>query len=189
MTVEFFSECGRHRAANQDAIATWSSSENLRDGFVAVIADGVGSMLLGHEAASLAVETSLAFLKSNMKVFRNPSEVSSAICRALGASNQAIKELSLERVGDPYKSGACALCMVCHGQEITIGGVGDCAAFKVGEDGVSDYFVAEPSAGGSLVTNTLGAKGDQFPRLVQWTVPHKTRIGIATDGFLDYFPK
>lgn len=188
MNVEYFSERGRHRQENQDALAYWSTNANLREGFIAVVADGVGSMMFGQDAAKIAADTSLDFLRSVVDPNQSSADLTSEIASSLEAASHAIKEFSLERVGDPYKSGACALCVVCQGDIVQIGGIGDCFAYTVDESGNVGSFAGEQPVGGSVVGGVLGSKGDVQPMFSRWNIERRARIGIATDGIADYFP-
>lgn len=121
------------RGEQQDAFAF--SDPNDRDrshaGFLAIVADGMGGMLLGRESATLAVSTFLEAYCAKQE----GEPVADALLRSLLRTNDAVKGMAAQ-AGHLGSAGTTLIAAVIQEEKMYWTSVGDSRIYIVGENGI-----------------------------------------------------
>ena len=136
-TVAFgaFTDAGPTRDGNEDACLVLPSAPRF-DAHLAVVADGLGGHLAGEVASRLVVDT-LAETTRSMALQRPEKWLRSAF----HAANLAVYDHAREHP-DAFNLQSTATALLFAADQLTIGHVGDCRAYRV-RDGAAELFTTD----------------------------------------------
>lgn len=187
-----YTDTGKVRAVNEDAMATFDSP----NGRVVVVCDGMGGQNAGDVASQLAVTVIQDILSDNM--FPSPEE---AITRSVMAANQAILRRAAQ---DDFLSGmgsTCVMVIIKDGQ-VYYGSVGDSRIYYIAggsirqitkdqsyvqtlvDEGRISKEAAEHHQDKNQITNALGIENMIPPVICQMPItPEPGSVFVlCTDG-------
>jgi protein phosphatase len=143
------SDIGRHRQENQDR---WLLREELQ---LAAVADGMGGMACGAEAAQRALDTVAALVARSVPA--NPAEWQ----RLLEDANRAVFALGLEL--SPKRGIGTTLTLArWKGTKLTLAHVGDSAAL-LWRDGVIEQLTPEHTVAAEVLSRRSAGSAERMP--------------------------
>lgn len=183
---------GNVREVNEDSMAFYA----IKDGYLMVVADGMGGHAAGDEASKLAIESIKNYFES-VNSFEN---IPHLIIQAIEVANQNIYHYSQQ---NPEKKGMGTTVVLAfiHGNQISIGHVGDSRAYRFNpETGLQTLtkdhsFVQELVNQGIIteeealyhprkneITRALGIHEYVVPDIQQHTIRPNDVFALMTDG-------
>ena len=130
-----FTDAGPTRDGNEDACLVLPAAE-LFDAHLAVVADGLGGHLAGEVASQLVVDTLAEATRS--LALQRPERW---LRQAFHAANLAVYDHARANP-EAFNLQSTATALLISGDQVTIGHVGDCRAYRV-RDGVAEVFTTD----------------------------------------------
>jgi protein phosphatase len=188
------SDVGLERSNNEDSAAV-----DLELGLF-VVADGMGGHAAGEVASRIAVEATIAALRSRPrpKRLRDEGEV---LLQALHDANSAVVREADER--GTFGMGTTLSALFVRRRSAVIAHVGDSRIYSIGKKGIAqltadhtlvaamvEQGVLTPEQAAShpdkhVLTQAIGTMGTLEPQVLQAKIPAKGRLLLCTDGLHD----
>lgn len=197
------SDVGQRHETNQDALALAGRVQGDEQVAVLAVSDGVSTSLGSERSSSIAAEvvstTLVAMLRS---VPATAEQVEATLTDSFLAANDAV----LSSTGSEAKPGSCTLvAAVVAGGLVSVGNVGDCRAYWIGDDqqahllSVDDSVAqarmemgmsreeAEHGFQAHAITRWIGPdSSDVTPRMVQHRPTGAGWLVVCSDGLWNY---
>lgn len=198
------SDVGRRHHHNQDALAL--AGRDTPDGPVVIIAisDGVSTSPGSEVSAAVAAEVTCNTLVAMLRT--SPDASAEQVQATLEDAYLAASDALLSTPGPGPEPGSCTLvAAVVNRGRVTVGNIGDCRAYWIGDDGqcnllsVDDSMAqvridmgmsreeAETSFQAHAITRWLGpGSTDVTPRQVSFEQPGAGWLVVCSDGLWNY---
>ena len=198
------SDVGRRHLHNQDALALAGRETDEGRVAILVISDGVSTSIGSEVSAAVAAEVTCNTLVAMLRTQPGASvdQVQATLEDACRAANDAV----LSTPGPGPEPGSCTLvAAVANRGQITVGNIGDCRAYWIGDDdqasllSVDDSMAqvridmgmsreeAETSFQAHAITRWLGPDSkDATPRQISFEQPGAGWLMVCSDGLWNY---
>lgn len=173
------SHLGLRHETNQDALALGGRDTEAGPLAVLVISDGVSTSLGSDLSAALAAEVASTTLVALLRETPHASaeEVQAGLVRAFTAANDAV----LGSEGPGPEPGSCTLIAgVLNDGRLTVGNVGDCRGYWIGDDGQAQILSVDDSLAQARID--LGMSREEAERsfqahaITRWLGPDSTDV-------------
>lgn len=173
------SDVGLRHASNQDAIALAGRDTDRGRVAVLAVADGVSTSLGSEQSAAIAAEVACSTLVAMLRndPWASAEQLRGDVVDAVAAANDAV----LSSRGPGPEPGSCTLILAVVNQgRITVGNVGDCRAYWVGDDGAAQVLSVDDSVAQARIELGMSREeaesGFQAHAITRWIGPNSTDV-------------
>ncbi|MGO4955766.1 PP2C family protein-serine/threonine phosphatase [Luteococcus sp. Sow4_B9] len=198
------SDRGHRHETNQDAMALGGREADGERIAIVCISDGVSTSLGSEKSAAAAAEVACSTLVAMLRSM--PSAGADQVAATMDDAFAAAHDAVLSTAGPDGQAGSCTLIVatIFRG-ELTVGNIGDCRAYWIGDDGsalllsVDDSVAqarielgmsreeAEQGYQAHAITRWLGPDAtDVIPRQSSRPIPGAGWLLVCSDGLWNY---